>query len=77
MKKKKTIEPKNPFEDEDEESNRTPSQIAVGDIMVTSRGSLLSCKKTIKGLLKDKSIRNYLNIYKTKKFLSGGLDYIG
>lgn len=71
------IENPKPLNSNDDEDDLIgfQNQIVVGDISVTSKGlSLNTCKKQIKGLLKDKSIKNYLNIYSKQKFIKP--DYI-
>lgn len=66
-----------PFDDEEpEEEFKAISQISLGDITVVSKQGLPACRRTIKGLLKDKTIRNYLDIHTKKKFMSG-LSYTG
>lgn len=72
MKNKKPIKPD---EESDEEEGRYISQIVVGDLAVSSKSGLPACRKTIKGLLRDKTIKNYLGVYDKKKMF-GNPSYI-
>ena len=74
MKNKKPINPLEPEEEDDDE--KLFSQIVVGDLMVSSKSGLHSCKKTIKGLLEDKTIKNYLGFYNQKKMFGSPPSYI-
>jgi len=38
------------------------NQIVLGDLAVTTTGSLPKCRKLVKDLLKDKEVKNYLSI---------------
>jgi hypothetical protein len=64
----------------DEESEEEPdefiSQIIIGDLAVSSKQGLPICKRTIKKLLSDKQVKNYLGIYGRKKLLTSIPSYI-
>lgn len=78
---KKIKKPENPLEpDEEELEEEKPevSQIIIADISVTSKNGLKSCRREIKQLLKDKSVRSYLGYYDKKRLMGfPPPDYIG
>jgi hypothetical protein len=68
----KPILPIPDVDDEDEDDNHfNPSlqtQLIVGDVSVSAKGlSLNACHRQIKTILKDRTIKSYLDIYKRQK----------
>jgi hypothetical protein len=55
------------------------SELIIGDlaIRVSGKRSLAKCKRTIKTLLKDKEIRDYLGFHNKKKLLGLENTYVG
>lgn len=67
--KKPETQPEEEDEEEDEGIGKRGCQITVGDINIASRTSNLNIvRNTLTDMLKDKSIKNYLNRYDRKKF---------
>jgi len=80
---KNPIKPQNPFDDDDEDevsNNKIPTQITIGDIGISSKMGVRGCKKALKSLLRDRIIKNYLQVYSVKKMIGSGasdLSYLG
>ena len=63
------------YEDFEDEEPRFNCQISLGDVMVIGK-PLKSCERVIKRLIKNKNIKNYLNSFERKRFLSKTPSYI-
>lgn len=59
--------PKKPFNEPEEE---TETSLTIGEINITTKSKdLQACKQTIESLIKNKSVKNYLNSFEKKKFI--------
>jgi len=56
-------------EDEQDDENEILNQVMIGDVLISSKKAIKNPTRIIQGLLKNKSIKKYLQAYSTKKYI--------